>query len=109
MFLVSVDGLEVAGFRHLWSFFRLAHAVRKEAMNAEGNISVDLFRQGRVFFVVSVWHSPAEMHNFARSGMHGELMREGTALIESSVNIHYQSTTLPTRDGAFAMWVQQKA
>ena len=55
MFLVSVGGLEVAGFRHLWSFFRLAHAVRKEAMNAEGNISVDLFRQGRIFVVVSVF------------------------------------------------------
>ena len=108
MFLVSVGGLEVAGFRHLWSFFRLAHAVRKEAMNAEGNISVDLFRQGRTFFVVSVWHSPAEMRSFARSGVHGELMREGSALIKSSVNVHYQSTTLPTRDGAFAMWVQQK-
>lgn len=109
MFLVSVGGLEVAGFLNLWGFFRLAHAVRKKAMNAEGNISVDLFRQGRVFLVVSVWHSPAEMQNFARSGVHGELMREGSALIKSSVNVHYQSTTLPTRDGAFAMWVQQKA
>ena len=77
-------------------------------MNAEGNISVDLFRQGRKFFVVSVWHSLAEMRSFARSGVHGELMREGSALIKSSVNVHYQSTTLPTRDGAFALWVQQK-
>jgi heme-degrading monooxygenase HmoA len=108
MFLVSVGELDVAGFRHLWRFFRLAHAVRKEAMNAEGNISVDLFRQGRMFFVVSVWHSPAEMQNFARSGMHGELMRDGGAVIKSSVNVQYQSTTLPTRGGAFAMWVQQK-
>ena len=77
-------------------------------MNAEGNISVDLFRQGRKFFVVSVWHSPAEMRSFARIGMLGELMRDGSALIKSLVNVQYQSTTLPTRDGAFAMWVQQK-
>ena len=29
MFLVSVGGLEVAGFSHLWRFFKLAHVFEK--------------------------------------------------------------------------------
>lgn len=108
MFLVSVGGLEVAGFRHLFGFFKLAFATRAQAKTADGNISVDLFRRGRVYFVVSVWHSMADMQRFARSDGHGELMKNGSALVKSSTNVHFQSATLPTRDEAFVRWVQQK-
>lgn len=108
MFLVSVGGLEVAGLRHLWGFFKLALGMRKQAQNAKGNISVDLFRRGHLYFVVSVWHSPVDMKNFAHSGAHGDLMHAGSDLIKSSFNVHYQSTTLPTRDEAFEFWSKQK-
>ena len=102
--LISVGGMEVAGLWQLPKFFKLAMAMRKQAQAAHGNFAVDLFRRKRTFFVVSVWHAPADMRAFAHSGAHGELMKSGSSTIKSSVNIHYQSDTLPTRDGAVTQW-----
>ena len=108
MFIVSVGGLEVVGLRNLWNFFKLALSLRTVAMAAKGNIAVDIFRNGRVFYVVSVWHSKEEMRAFAQSGEHGEIMRKGLRLIKSSKNISYSSSTLPTRAGAISLWEEDR-
>jgi heme-degrading monooxygenase HmoA len=99
-----VGGLEVAGLLNLVRFFKLAFSMRKVAMEADGNISVDLFRHGRVFYVASIWRSEDEMRAFAQSGEHGEIMRNGLRLIKSSKNVSYTATTLPTRAEVVARW-----
>ncbi len=107
MFIVSVGGLEVAGPLNLFRFFKLALSLRKVAMEAEGNLSVDLFRHGRVFYVASVWRSQDEMRAFAQSGEHGEIMRNGLRWIKSSKNISYTATTLPTRAEVVDRWKKE--
>ncbi len=104
MYFVSIGGIEVNGVFHLFKFFKMAISMRKQALATAGNVSVDLFRYKRVFFVVSVWNSAADMAVFARAGEHGEIMRKGSKVIKSAINLHFTAEKVPSRAEAVSCW-----
>lgn len=108
MFLVSVGGIEVNGLLKLPKFFKMAFAMRKQALASDGCLSVDMFRFQRIFFVVSVWDSAPAMKTFAGSGAHGDILKNGSNVIKSASNMLYESDVMPTRDVVVAQWNADK-
>lgn len=104
MYFVSIGGVRVKGLIRLPRFFQLTFAARKAALAADGNISVDLFRQGRIFFAVSSWESAAAMKAYAHNGNHLALMRAREALFDFAHNTTIRCEEIPTRAQAKAAW-----
>ena len=101
---VYVGGLQVLGWRQLPRFFRQASSIKKQAMTAQGCRFVDLSRKSRIFFVVTVWDTPADLKRFAISEPHRTAMVNAATLVRMTRNINYQSSGVPTRRDAIAQW-----
>lgn len=78
--------------------------VLKTARRAEDCVSADTFKDGNVFFAVSVWENEAQMQAFARGGLHAQL----TGLAMDRVAMFYNHTEafedVPTRAECVAAW-----
>ncbi|SPF81082.1 antibiotic biosynthesis monooxygenase [Pseudoprimorskyibacter insulae] len=104
MVWTSIGGVKVKSLRHLPRFFLRAFQARKAALATEGCVSVDLFREGRLFFAVSVWSDPAVMKRYATTDVHARFMRQDADLFLSANNTIITGDTAPTRGEAVAHW-----
>ena len=100
----SIGGITVNGWTKLPRFFLLAFQAKKAALGVEACVDVQLFRRGRIFFVLSVWTDPVAMKGFARSDVHQKFMREDAGLFLSSHNAIQQSDRPLTQDEAVLFW-----
>lgn len=78
--------------------------VLKAAKAAEGCMHADTFKDGDVFFAVSVWEDAAVMQAFARGGLHAQL----TGLAMDRMAMFHNHTEVfedvPTRAQCVAAW-----
>ena len=78
--------------------------VLKAAKQAEGCVHVDTFKNGNVFFAVSLWEDAAVMQAFARGGLHARL----TGLAMDRMAMFHNHTEafeeVPSRAQCVATW-----
>ena len=104
MYWHSIGGIKVNGMMNLPRFFRLAFQAKKAALGVDGCVDVQLFRRGRIFFVLSVWNDPVTMKRFAHSDAHQRFMKEEAKLFLSSHNTIRQSDAFLSQDEAVLIW-----
>ena len=104
MVWASVGGVKVRGLHRLPWFFLLAFAARKAALNSDGCIAVDLFRRGRIFFVVSVWATRDDMRTYVQQGAHRKFMAHRDTLFHFANNTVFEIESQPTRKQALRVW-----
>ena len=104
MVLNAIGGVRVRGLRHLPRFLWLAQKARKAALASEGCLAVDLFREGWLFFALSVWTDAQAMRAYAHHGVHRTMMQDTPALCDFFHNITCETEKALTPDEASNAW-----
>ena len=107
MDIVSIGGMRLRHwtlyFRILWQTF----AALRQAKATPGCVTVRTFRDGNVYFALSVWQDEAAMHHYAKSGAHGALMPRASQAMVSFYNHKYRSVSVPDNAEAAREWRAQ--
>ena len=104
MLYAAIGGMQL---KRWTAYFRIIFPtlkVLKAARRAEGCIHAETFKDGDVFFAVSVWQSKAQMQSFARSGLHAQLMRMANQHMAVFFNHTQQFDVVPGREAFTAAW-----
>ena len=87
-------------FRIIWPTLKVLNAAKR----APGCLHAETFKDGHVFFAVSVWQTQTQMQDFARTGLHGRL----TAMAMTEMKLFYNHSRyfndIPTRRQSVAAW-----
>ncbi len=75
-----------------------------QAKRMSGCLKADMFKSGSVYFAVSVWDNEEEMKQFARNGLHKELMGMATETMSVFHNHTHQFEDIPTREQSVKQW-----
>jgi hypothetical protein len=78
--------------------------VFKAAKNTDGCVHADTFKDGNVFFAVSVWESREKMQAFAKAGLHGDLAGLAMDHMAMFFNHTEEFDTVPDRQACVAAW-----
>ena len=87
-------------FRIIWPTMKVLRAAKR----ADGCVHADTFKDGDVFFAVSVWEDSEKMRDFASSGLHGQL--SGMAMDQMRLFFNHTETFegVPDRAACVAAW-----
>ena len=103
--LVSITRLRIHSWRYLPIFFLQAMRSARQAVSAEGNLSVRLLRdRHNAFWTATVWISEASMKAFMLAGVHGRIMRKLLNWCDEAAVVHWiqESADPPTWTAAYA-------
>ena len=104
MVIAAIGGMQL---KSMWGYFKVivpTLKVLKAAKATDGCVHAETYKHGDVFFAVSVWENEAQMQEFARTGLHGELMPEAMKHLGMFYNHSAECTETPSRDEMAAMW-----
>ncbi len=104
MYLISIGGMRMKGWRVFPRVVLGTYRALKAARAAEGCAHADIFRKGRTYFALSVWTDLAAMRAFAHGGVHGALMPMARRDMSYFRNESYESAAIPTRRAAREEW-----
>lgn len=102
--IVAVGGIELNSKLGAIKFFWHAMKSLKAAKVSVGCVHAEIFRDGDVFFALSVWQTAEDMAAYGRSKEHANAMRKTKGIVHSAVNHHYEAETVPYRAEAVAAW-----
>lgn len=101
---VSIGGMQLRAWSAYVRIIVPTMKVLRAAKRTDGCLNADTFKSGDVFFAVSVWHSAAQMQEFARTGLHGRLTRLAMRDMAMFYNHSQPFDAVPTREDAAAAW-----
>ena len=104
MVYAAIGGMQLKRWTGYFKIIVPTLRVLRAAKRAEGCVHASTFKEGDVFFAVSVWQSTEQMKGFATNGLHGRLTR--LALDQMSLFFNHTEAFdhLPDRDEAVAAW-----
>ena len=101
---VSIGGMQLKRWTGYFRIIVPTLKVLKAAKATSGCVHADTFKDGKVFFAVSVWETPEQMTNFARSGLHGHLMQTAMDHIAMFYNHSQPFDDVPSRQESVTAW-----
>lgn len=104
MYTVVIGGLKLASKWSYPKFIWFALKSLKQAKSTEGCVEAQVFQKDSTYFAMSVWESPVAMKRFAHSGLHAEMMSDGSHMLASSRSFSYQSEIVPSKSEALSKW-----
>ena len=100
---VSITGLELKSWRHIFRFGWHTMRSFQQAKKAEGNISAALNSINRVKHTRTVWENEAAMRAFAYSGAHRKAIAAFPA-IATGKTFGYETEAVPDWDEVHDLW-----
>lgn len=104
MAVAAIGGMQL---KRLGGYFKVilpTLKVLKAAKKADGCLHAQTYKHGDVFFAVSVWESAEQMQDFARQGLHAELMVKAMEHLGMFFNHSTEVDAVPSRDEMAQMW-----
>ena len=75
-----------------------------QAKKAKGCLHADMFKDGQVYFAVSVWDNQDDMKVFARSGLHADLQKMAHSTMSMFYNHTHEFDAMPSREQSVNAW-----
>ena len=101
---VSIGGMTVRSFGVLPGFVWNTYRALRAARRAPGCIDVQIFRQGRLYFALSVWDDADAMKAYAHTDVHAYLMTRIRDYTDFFKNVSYTADAPPSAAEAEAHW-----
>jgi len=102
--IVAVGGITPNSNRHTLRFLWFALKSLRQAKRTPGCVHASIFRDGDVYFALSVWNSTEAMQAYGASAGHSDAIRNTRGIVRSAINHSYQAKSRPSRDSAIAAW-----
>ena len=104
MFIVAIGGMQLKRWTGYFKVIFPTLKVLKSAKATEGCVHAETYKHGDVFVAVSVWENEAQMQEFARTGLHGELMAGAMEHLGMFYNHSERVDMVPSRLEMATMW-----
>lgn len=104
MVYAAIGGMQLKRWTGYFKIILPTLRVLKAAKRHEHCLHADTFKDGAVFFAVSVWDTEEAMKAFAKSGLHGQL--SGMAIDQMAMFFNHSAAfdATPSRAESVAAW-----
>ena len=109
MVYAAIGGMQLKRWTGYFKIIGPTLKVLKSPKQAEGCVSADTFKGGKVYYAVSVWESKEQMQAFAKSGLHGQLTQMALRHMALFYNHTEVFDEIPDRKACQAAWIAAMA
>lgn len=102
---VSITGLKLKKWWHIFRFFRHTIPAANQARKATGNLSTQLTKINGVYHTLTVWRSEADMRAFLYVGAHNNAIR-AFPKIATGRTFGFETTDIPTLSEVHQLWLK---
>jgi hypothetical protein len=104
MVIAAIGGMQLKSLTGYFKVIIPTLKVLKAAKGTDGCVHAETYKHGDVFFAVSIWENEEQMQEFARTGLHGELMPGAMKHLGMFFNHSAEVEEMPSREEMAAMW-----
>ena len=109
MVYAAIGGMQLKRWTGYFKIIVPTMRVLLAAKRHDDCVYANTFKDGDVYFAVSVWKNRNALKNFAESGLHGELVSNAMSAMHFFHNYTHESEELLTREEMVSAWREAMA
>lgn len=103
-YFAAIGGMQLKNWTDYLKIIWPTIRVLQHAKKSDGCVHATMFKDGDVYFAVSVWDDSSKMKNFACSGLHGRMVNGAMETMSMFYNHTEECDQVPDKKDCVAYW-----